>query len=265
MEVKTSFLIMKAKKSLGQNFLVDKIVIDKIVNSLTASSRDLIIEIGPGRGALTKKLKNKNAKLIAYELDDDLIPILKKYEDETTKIIHQDILKANIKDDIKNLEFNRLFIIGNLPYYITTPIIKGLIDKNLEADEMIFMVQNEVADRFCAKDGTKNYSSITLYLNYYYELEKLFIVNKNSFNPVPKVDSAIIRMKKRLAKPIVDEEKYFKLINDAFSQKRKTLKNNLKAYDFEKISKILSEYGLSNQARAEELSEEIFIRIANSL
>lgn len=265
MEVNTSFLTMKAKKKLGQNFLVDDSIIKKIVNSFNTSSNDLIIEIGPGRGALTKKLIDKNTKLIAYELDDDLIPILKKLENHNVSIIHDDILKANIENDIKDVDYENLYIIGNLPYYITTPIIKGLIKKKLDAEEMVFMVQNEVADRFCAKVGTKNYSSITLFLKYYYDLEKLFVVNKNAFNPVPKVDSAIIKMKKRINKPVVDESKYFKLINDAFSQKRKTLKNNLKNYDFNIIQKILFEYGKSSQVRAEELSEEIFIRITNSL
>ena len=256
---------MKAKKSLGQNFLIDDKVLNKIVSSFEVSEKDLIIEIGAGKGALTKYLKLKNANIIAYELDDDLIPILKKMEDSHTKIIHQDILKSNIKMDINKIDYDKLYVIGNLPYYITTPIIKKLINSQLNIEEMLFMVQDEVADRFSSKPGSKNYGSITLYLNYYYIVEKLFVVNKNSFNPVPKVESAILKFTRRDNKPLVNEQKYFKLINDAFSQKRKTLRNNLKNYNFDLIKEILNEFNLSDQVRAEEISEEIFIRIANTL
>jgi len=256
---------MKAKKSLGQNFLIDKNIISKIVNSINASKDDLIIEIGPGMGALTREIKNKNTNLICYEIDTDMKEYLCNLEDEKTKVIYKDILLSNILEDIKEIKYNNLYVVGNLPYYITTPIIKFLINLKLDIKEMIFMVQEEVADRFSSLPGSKEYGSITLYLNYYYNVEKLFSVSKYSFNPVPKVESAIIKLSKRFDKPIIEEEKYFKIINDSFHMKRKTLKNNLREYDFEKIEEILNKYGLSNQVRAEELSEEVFVEIAKNL
>ena len=256
---------MKAKKSLGQNFLIDSDIINKINLSINASSNDLIIEIGPGMGALTKFLKTKNANLICYEIDKDMQPYLNKFVDDKTKIIYEDILKTNIEEDIKNINFDKLYIVGNLPYYITTSIIKFLISKNLPIDKMIFMVQDEVANRFTANEGSKDYGSISLYLKYYFNLEKLFKVSKYSFRPVPKVESAIIKLSKRLNKPILNEEKYFNLINDSFSMKRKTLKNNLKQYDFNKIKKVLDKYNLPENVRAEEISEYVFIEIYESL
>jgi len=158
-----------------------------------------------------------------------------------------------------------LFIVGNLPYYITTSIIKFLINENLPIYEMIFMVQEEVADRFTANYGNKDYGSISLFLKYHFNLEKLFKVSKKCFNPVPKVESAIIKFSDRIDKPVVNKEKYFKLINDSFKMKRKTLKNNLTEYDFNKIRKILDKYNLPDTVRAEELSENIFIDITNYL
>lgn len=256
---------MNAKKSLGQNFLIDASIIIKISESINAKENDLIIEIGPGMGALTKELKKKNANLICYEIDIDLKSYLIPLEDNKTKIIFNDILKSNIKEDIKNIKYNNLYIVGNLPYYITTPIIKYLIDLELEPNEMIFMVQDEVADRFSAKPNHKEYGSITLYLKYYFNIEKLFKVGKYSFNPVPKVESAIIKLSKRIDKPNVDKNKYFEIINASFKMKRKTLKNNLSQYDFEKIKEILKKYNLNDNIRAEEISENVFVEIANNI
>lgn len=256
---------VKAKKSLGQNFLIDNSIINKISDSITASSDDLIIEIGPGMGALTKVLKNKNCNIICYEIDTDMIPYLNNLTNDKVKVIYGDILKQNIKEDIKDINYNNLYIVGNLPYYITTSIIKFLITEKLPIHEMIFMVQEEVADRFTANEGNKDYGSITLFLKYYFNLEKLFKVSKKCFNPVPKVESAIIKLSKRLDKPDVEEEKYFKFINDAFKMKRKTLKNNLSNYDFNKVKIVLDKYNLPETIRAEQISEEIFIDIFKSI
>ena len=256
---------MKAKKSLGQNFLIDNNIINKINDSINVKEDDLIIEIGPGMGALTRVLKEKNANIICYEIDKDMIPYLNKYIDSKTKVIYKDILEASIKEDIKDIKFNKLYIVGNLPYYITTSIIKYLISLELSIEEMIFMVQEEVADRFTASYGNSDYGSITLFLNYYFNVEKLFKVSKKCFNPVPKVESAIIKFSKRLNKLEVNKDKYFTIINDSFKMKRKTLKNNLSNYDFNKIKEILNKYNLSETVRAEELSEEVFVEITNVL
>jgi len=256
---------MKAKKSLGQNFLIDNNIINKINDSINAKENDLIIEIGPGMGALTKVLKNKNANIICYEIDTDMIPYLNKYVDEKTKVIYQDILNANIKEDIKDIKYDNLYIVGNLPYYITTSIIKYLISIELPIKEMIFMVQEEVADRFTASYGNSNYGSITLYLKYHFNVEKLFKVSKKCFNPIPKVESAIIKFSKRVNVLNVDKDKYFEIINESFKMKRKTLKNNLSKYDFNKIKEVLNKFNLSETVRAEELSEKIFVEITNAL
>ena len=256
---------MKAKKSLGQNFLIDNNIISKICQSINAGENDLIIEIGPGMGALTKALKSKCCQILCYEIDNDMKPYLNKLLDDKTFVIYKDILISDIKQDISNFNYNKLFIVGNLPYYITTPIIKFLIDLKLDVEEMVFMVQEEVADRFSAFPGNKEYGSMTLYLKYYFNVNKLFKVSKKCFNPIPKVESAIIRFTKRDNKPNVNEEVYFKLINDAFRMKRKTLKNNLNNYDFTKIKEILKDCNLSETVRAEELSEDMFIKIHNIL
>ncbi len=256
---------MKAKKNLGQNFLIDQIIINKISENVNANESDLIIEIGPGLGALTKELKKKKANLICYEIDSDMKPYLNNLEDELTKIIYKDILTSNIKEDIKDISYNNLYVVGNLPYYITTPIVKFLINLDLNIKEMIFMVQDEVANRFTALPNNSDYGSITLYLNYYYNTVKLFKVSKKSFNPIPKVESAVIKFVKRNDKPKINKDLYFKLINDSFKMKRKTLKNNLKEYDYKKIEDVLKKYNLNDTIRAEELSENIFIDIYNSL
>ena len=253
---------MKAKKSLGQNFLIDNNIKKKIGASIPAKKNDLIIEIGPGQGALTKELKMKNCQIICYEIDEDMRPILAPLENDLVKVNYIDILEAKIKKDIENIEYNNLYVVGNLPYYITTKIIKKLINEDLNAEQMIFMVQEEVADRFTALPNTKDYGSITLYFKYFFNLEKLFRVSKHCFNPVPKVESAIIAFRKRVDILDVDKDKYFKLITDSFKMKRKTLKNNLSNYDFSKILPILNKYGLTERVRAEEIPEEVFAEIS---
>lgn len=254
---------MKAKKAFGQNFLIDNFYIDSIVNSVNANESDLIIEIGPGRGALTKKLKNKKSQLIAYELDTDLKPILANLIDDKTEVKYQDFLTTDLSN-IKKIA-KRTFIVGNLPYYITTPIIEHIINSQIEVEEMVMMVQKEVADRFLAIPHSKDYGYFTLYLKYYFEIERVVDVPRTAFNPAPKVNSTVLKFKKRINKPTVDESKYFSLLKKSFQQKRKQLKNNLKEYDFNYIKDILAKYNLSETVRAEELSEDIFVDIVNSL
>lgn len=256
---------MKAKKYFGQNFLIDENILKKICDNVPANEDDLIIEIGPGMGALTKYLTQKNCNMICYEIDTDLIPYLNKLTDNKVIIKNEDILKSNIQEDIRNINYKNLYIVGNLPYYITTSIIKYIIGLNINIESMVFMVQKEVAERFSAKPNSKDYGSITLYLKYYFDIEKLFDVSKYCFNPVPKVESSIIRFNKRIDKIDVDTNKYFNLINDSFKMKRKTLKNNLSNYDFNKIYEVLKQNNLPENVRAEELSEKVFVEIANIL
>ena len=256
---------MKAKKSLGQNFLVDNNIIEKIIGEITSDSNDLIVEIGPGRGALTKKLKEKGSFLIAYELDRDLEDILFEFEDNRTKIIWQDFLKSNIKEDIKNINYNNLFIIGNLPYYITTPIIEHIIDSNINFKKLVIMVQKEVADRFLANPKTKDYGYISVLLQYYFDIKKVCNVSKYSFNPVPKVESTVLSFRVKKIRADVDIEKYKEFLKIAFRQKRKTLKNNLSNYDWDKVKLVLDIHNLSESVRAEEIDGDIFIELFNAL
>ena len=257
---------MKAKKSLGQNFLIDNNVINKIVDEVSAYKDDLIIEIGPGRGALTSKLKSKGCSIIAYELDKDLNGILSKFEDDKLHIIYEDFLKSNIKEDIKNIDYNNLFLVGNLPYYITTPIIEHIIQERINFSKFTIMVQKEVADRFMADSGTKDYGYITLVLKYYFNVSKVCDVSRYAFNPVPKVESSVISFVPRFEKPDIDVEKYFKFLKNAFRQKRKNLKNNLSGlYDLDLVLQVLNKYNLDLNVRAESLSEDILIEIYRNI
>ena len=256
----------KHKKSLGQNFLKDDNILNKIVNAISLQPEDLVIEIGPGQGALTKKLVQKNVNLVCYEVDERTKPYLDKLCNSKTKIIFNDFMKADIKKDIGNIKYNNLYIIANLPYYITTPIIKKIILDKLPIKSMIVMMQKEVAERFSSNINSKEYGSITLYLNYYFKINKLFDVSRNSFDPIPNVDSSVVEFDVKTNKVLVEnEELFFNIINDAFRQKRKNLKNNLKNYDLEKIATVLKNYDLNLQNRAENLSINVFADIANSL
>ena len=256
---------MKAKKSLGQNFLVDNNIIEKIIGEITSDSNDLIVEIGPGMGALTKRLKEKGSFLIAYEVDKDLENILSEFEDDRTKIIWQDFLKCNIKEDIKDIKYNKLFIVGNLPYYITTPIIEHIIDSNINFDALVIMVQKEVADRFLANPKIKDYGYISVLLQYYFDIKRVCNVSKYSFNPVPKVESTVLSFRVKKIRAYIDIEKYKEFLKIAFRQKRKTLKNNLSNYDWEKAKLVLDKYNLSESVRAEEINGDIFIELFNAL
>ena len=254
------------KHSLGQNFLKDKNVLAKIIDSCDVKVDDLVIEIGPGQGALTKFLKLYHANLVCFEIDERVRPFLRLYEDDKTKIVFKDIMSVDIKEEIKDIKYNKLYVIANLPYYITTPIIEKMIDSNLDIEAMVLMVQNEVADRLSAKAGTKDYGMITVNLNYYYDIEKLFFVSRKCFEPIPNVDSAVIKLsKKEKQRKANNEEIFFKLIKDSFAMKRKNIRNNLKNYNIELVESILKNYGLDLTCRAENIPLDCFIDIANEI
>ena len=222
----------KHKHSLGQNFLKDKSVLTRIIDSVDVKEDDLIIEVGPGHGALTKYLKLFHANLRCYEVDERVKPYLEKFLDDKTEVIFNDFLKVNLEEDVKDIEYNDLYVIANLPYYITTPIIEKMIESPLNVKAMVLMVQNEVADRLSAKCGSKEYGAISVYLNYYYKVEKLFFVSRKAFDPVPKVDSAVIKLEKKDKElELINKDKFFKLVRDSYMMKRKNLRNNLKNYD----------------------------------
>lgn len=252
------------KKSLGQNFLKDKNIIKKIADSINPTEEDLIIEIGPGAGALTKELVKKKSEVICFEIDTRLKEILEQINSEKLTIIFKDFLSIKINEYIDQNKYKNLYFVGNLPYYITTAIINKIV-KESNPYEITIMVQKEVADRFSAKPETKDYSSISIFLQYNFDIERVCNVSKTCFEPVPKVDSSVIKFKRNKKISANDEEKFYKLIKDSFTQKRKNLKNNLKGYDLNKIQMILKKYDKDLTARAEQLSIEEFIDISNNI
>ena len=254
-----------AKKSLGQNFLTDESVLNAIINSVNVSDQDLIIEIGPGKGALTKKLKKFNCDLIAFELDERLVKILKELEDEKTKIIFGDFLKVNLDDYLKK-KYKKIHVIANIPYYITNLIIRKLIQHSTQIDDITLMVQKEVAMRLASAPNHKSYGALTIFSNIDYTVTKVIDVSKHCFSPVPKVDSTVVQFNKRPEKLLINDiEVFSKLVNDSFKNKRKTLRNNLSNYDWLKILSILRENGFDDNVRAEQIPIETFAKVSNSL
>ena len=256
------------KKKFGQNFIIDENIINNIVTKANVDKDTLVIEIGPGAGSLTYFLAKFAKNVLCYEIDTTLKEILRDNlkEYDNVEVIYNDFLKVNVLDDIKKYEYKKLYVIANLPYYITTPIIIKLIEDDINVDKIIVMVQKEVGDRFKAVPGTKDYSSLSVFLSYYYNIKKIMDVSKNVFIPKPNVDSIVVEFNKKEKKlNVMDEQLFFKLIKDSFEFKRKTLKNNLKNYDLEKIDKVLKKHKLDLNVRAEQISLELFVEIANEL
>ena len=256
----------KFKKKFGQNFIVDKNVIHSIVNKADIDENTLVIEIGPGAGSLTNLLGEKAKNVLAYEIDESLKPILEKNIHSNTKIIYDDFLKRDVKKDLKDYQYDKLYVVANLPYYITTPIVVKIIEDKISVDKIVVMVQKEVGDRFKAKPNSKDYNSLSIFLNYYFEVSKLLDISRNVFMPKPNVDSIVVCFtKKDKLFELKNEEIFFKLIRDSFTQKRKTLRNNLKGYDLDKIEKVLKEHNMDLSIRAEAIPIDVFVEIANAL
>ena len=256
------------KKKFGQNFLLDQNILNNIVKEADITKDTLVIEIGVGAAALTKKLSLKAKNVLGYEIDktlkDPLSVILKDFSN--VDIIFDDFLNRCIKEDLKKYEYKNLMVIANLPYYITTPIITKFIEEQIDVEKIIVMVQNEVAERFSAKSGTKSYNSLTVFLNYYFDIKKIFTVSRNVFYPRPNVDSAVVLFTKKENRiKAKNENLFFLIVKKAFTQKRKTLKNNLKEFDIDKIDLVLSKFGKDINYRAENITLEEFIMISNEL
>src|SRR3954453_21570658 len=265
------------KKSLGQNFLIDTNILRNIVDHAELTNESAAIEVGPGIGALTEQLAKRCKKVVSFEIDQRLLPIL---EDTlapypNTKIIHQDVLKANVQEVIEQelVGITDIMVVANLPYYVTTPIIMKLLEEQLPIRGIVCMLQKEVADRIAAKPGTKEYGSLSIAVQYYTEAETVKIVPKTVFVPQPNVDSAVIRLTKR-EKPAVmvkDEDFFFQVTKASFAQRRKTLLNNLTSQlpdgkqKKEEILAALSASGIDPVRRGETLSLEEFGRLADEL
>ena len=265
------------KKSLGQNFLIDTNILKKIVEFANITEDTGTIEIGPGIGALTEQLARSSKRVVAFEIDQRLLPILKDTLDpySNVKVIHQDVLKADVKEVIKD-EFQTiddLMVVANLPYYVTTPIIMKILEEHLPIRGIVVMLQKEVADRISASPGTKDYGSLSIAVQYYTEAETVMIVPKTVFVPQPNVDSAVIRLTRRTtpAVTVKDEGFFFQVTRASFAQRRKTLLNNLTSQlpdgkqKKEQILEALGGCGIDPTRRGETLSLEEFGRLSDAL
>lgn len=261
-------------KALGQNFIVDPDICPAMAEELSANDKTGVLEVGPGIGVLTKELCKVCGKVVSVELDKRLFPVLNETlcEFDNLEIVEGDVLKLDLNEIIKE-KFSGMTsvkVCANLPYYITSPVIMALLEKKLPIDEIIVMVQKEAAERLCAEIGSRDSGAVTVAVNYYAEAEMLFEVEKNCFYPAPKVDSAVIRLKirKRPAVNVKDEEHFFKIVKAAFSQRRKTalncLSNGLGASKA-KVSEALSAIGKDEKSRAENFTMEEFAQLSELL
>lgn len=254
------------KKNYGQNFIIDRNIIEKIILASQIDNETLVIEVGPGAGSLTVELAQYAKQILCYEIDTTLKPVLednlKLYNN--VDVIYSDFLKSSPLVDIKKYQYNKLYVIGNLPYYITTPIIMKIVEDHLPVDKLVIMVQKEVGDRFRAKPGTRDYGSFTVFLDYYFDVHKLLDVSRNVFLPKPNVDSIVVEFtRKKEQLPLLDDAFFFQFVRDCFKQKRKNLRNNLKKYDLNILESLLQEQGYSLQDRAEKLPLNVFVVVAN--
>ena len=281
LEKETQFILkkynIKANKSLGQNFLINEEVVNKIIESSNISKKDLVIEIGPGLGTLTKELLENANKVICVELDKRMVEILKDRFKlySNFELLNQDILKTDLKNIIEkekqSKEIENVKIVANLPYYITTPIIMKLLEEKLDLESITVMIQKEVADRLTAIPGEKNTGAITYSVYYYAEAKEIMEVPNYSFIPEPEVTSEVIQLKirKELKVKTQNEKMMFKIIKNSFTQRRKTLLNaltNTKIFKEKNTGiEILKKLNIPENARAEELTLEQFAKIADEI
>lgn len=255
------------KKKYGQNFLTDENILNGIIQASGMDKDTLVIEIGVGAGTLTKKMSEKCKFVIGYEIDFSLEKInkdvLKKCSN--VKIFYEDFLKSNIEEELKKYDYQNIYVVANLPYYITTPIITKIIELSIPVDKVVIMIQKEVAERFSAKPGSRDYNSLTVFIQYYFEVKKIMNVSRNAFEPSPNVDSMVIELVRKERFKVKNEMIFFKLVRDSFKYKRKTLKNNLVGYPMDVVEQILRLYGFGLSVRAEHLEIKIFVAIANAL
>lgn len=263
------------KKSLGQNFIIDVNILENIIKHAGVDPSVGVIEIGPGIGALTEQLAIHADKVVAFEIDGRLLPILEDTLQaySNIEIIHEDILKADVEKVIEEqfAENQAIHIVANLPYYITTPILMTLLQAQLPIERFTVMIQKEVADRMAAKPNSKSYGSLSIAVQYFTEAQVLFTVPKTAFIPQPNVTSSVLTLIKRptpLVK-VVDETHFFKIVRACFQHRRKTILNNLVQHDSlldkKQIEGLLEQIGISPNRRAESLTIEEFALVSNTM
>ena len=259
---------IKFKKKFGQNFLKDVSFVKKIVNCANIKEKSLTIEVGPGGGIMTRELALVSTNVLAYEIDKELEEELNSRigDLDNVEILFKDFLDSDIKNDISKYDYDYLYFVSNVPYYITTPILLKLIESGLSFNKIVMMVQKEVGDRFSALPGTKQYGSISVLLNYFYDVKKEFFVSRKLFVPEPNVDSVIVSFNEKKDKLYLENFRYFEtLVKDAFQFKRKTIKNNLKKYDLTIVEEVLNKNGFDLNSRAETINYEVFVELSNEL
>ena len=265
------------KKSFGQNFLTDTNILQKIVDTAEIDKNVNVIEIGPGIGALTEFLAENAAEVMAFEIDERLVPILEDTlrDHDNVKVINEDVLKADLQTRVKEFENPNLPIkvVANLPYYITTPILMHLIESKIPFAEFVVMMQKEVADRISAEPNTKAYGSLSIAVQYYMTAKVAFVVPRTVFVPAPNVDSAILKMTRR-KQPLVevkDEDFFFRVSKASFVHRRKTLWNNLTSHFGKseevknKLDQALENAAIKPSIRGEALSISDFARLSDAL
>lgn len=266
---------LTAKKKFGQNFLIDDNILDKISTSACINDDELIIEIGPGLGNLTSYLLKKSRYVLLVEIDNNMIEILNDRFKENTNysLINEDILKVDLDEKISKIEeelnfsFKKVKVVANLPYYITTPILFKLLKDSKRVDEIVVMVQKEVADRMVASPKSKDYGILSVMIKYLADAKIIIKVPKEAFIPSPNVTSSVIKLVKNKKYECDDEEKLFELIHHAFAQRRKKMINSLESSKFlnldkKRIKDAFNKVNLNENVRAEELSIEEFILLS---
>lgn len=263
---------MRAKKSLGQNFLVDQNIQRKIVEALEAGPADEVLEIGPGTGALTRHLAGAVRRLVAVELDDRLVDVLRQEFAGTPgfEVVHSDALKLDLAELVEDLP--SLKVVGNIPYNITTPLIFWLLERDVRPERIVLMIQKEVADRILAAPGEKAYGALSVGVRAIADVERLFLVGRGAFRPIPEVDSAVIRITPHRPAPLTPAEEHDlrTLTRAAFAWRRKQLQRILRSapgygLDAGEVAAVGEATGLDLNARPETLSPEAFIRLARAL
>ena len=263
------------QKKFGQNFLIDTHVLDKIIRAAEITKEDMVLEIGPGIGTMTQYLAEAAGKVIAVEIDRNLIPILSETLSmyDNVRIINEDVLKLDIRKLAEEENQGRpIKVVANLPYYITTPIIMGLFESKVPIESITIMVQKEVADRMQTGPGSKDYGALSLAVQYYADAKVMLNVSASCFMPRPNVDSAVIQLTRHRKAPVdvEDEKLMFQIIRASFNQRRKTLVNGLKnslELDFskEEILSAIQEIGKPDTIRGEALTLEEFAMLSNQL
>ncbi|MDQ0361010.1 16S rRNA (adenine(1518)-N(6)/adenine(1519)-N(6))-dimethyltransferase RsmA [Breznakia pachnodae] len=252
-----------AKKNYGQNFLVESQIVEKIARNAVPNDDTVVIEVGPGIGALTQFLAKYAKKVVAFEIDERLIPVLADtlQDEDNVEVIQEDFLNVDLKEFVG--KYGEVVVAANLPYYITTPILFKIFESNADIKQITVMMQKEVADRFGAEVNTKDYNALSIITQYNYEVKTIMKISKHVFNPKPNVDSAVVQFTYCPSNLVKDEQGFFQMVKACFKQRRKTILNNYGEYlkDKEKAKQNLDKAEIAYAARAESLPQEAFVRL----